>query len=84
MPTLSVVINTKNAAKTLPRTLQSVTFADEIVVVDMQSTDETKTLAAEVTDSIYDYDDVGYVEPARNFAISKASSEWIVIVDVDE
>ena len=81
---LSVVITTKNAATTLERTLESVKFADEIVVVDMMSTDETVRIARKFTDNIFTTPDVGYVEPARNFSLSKARGEWILVVDADE
>lgn len=81
---LSVVINTKNAATTLENTLKSVKFADEIVIVDMKSDDETVDIAGKYTDKIFAHKDVGYVEPARNFAIKKATGDWILIVDADE
>jgi len=82
---LSVVINTKNAAATLQETLTSVKWADEIVVVDMLSTDQSKNIAKKFTDKIYDFkDDVSYVEPARNFALSKATHRWVLVVDADE
>ncbi|MCA9369182.1 glycosyltransferase, partial [Candidatus Woesebacteria bacterium] len=44
-PLLSVVINTKNSEAFLDKALKSVTFADEIVVVDMHSTDTTQKIA---------------------------------------
>lgn len=81
---LSVIINTKNVAKTLERTLKSVEFADEIVVVDMHSTDDTVEIAKKYTERVFEFEDKGYVEPARNFAIQKASHDWILIVDADE
>lgn len=81
---LSVVINTKNAEKTIEATLKSVKFADEIVIVDMKSGDKTVEIAEKYTDKIFAHKDVGYVEPARNFAIKKASGNWILIVDADE
>lgn len=81
---LSVVINTKNTAKTLARALKSVSFADEIIVVDMHSQDDTVKIARKYTDHIFTFDDVGYVEPARNFALSKATSDWILVIDADE
>lgn len=84
MASLSIIINTKNSATTLERTLNSVAFADEIVVVDMHSTDHTVQVAEKYTDKIFQFDDVGYVEPARNFAISKATHDWIFIIDADE
>lgn len=84
IPRLSVVINTKNAADTLARTLESVTFADELIVVDMDSSDETIAIAKKFTQKIFSFEDVGYVEPARNFALSKVSGDWVLIVDADE
>lgn len=81
---LTVVINTKNAEKTIERTLKSVDFADFIVVVDMSSSDKTVDIAKKYTKNVYTHEDVGYVEPARNYAISKAQTEWILIVDADE
>lgn len=81
---ISAVINTKNSAKTLKETLESVKWADEIVVVDMQSRDETKNIAAKFTDKVFDFKDTGFVEPGRNFAIFKTTGDWILIVDADE
>ncbi|MEN8252822.1 MAG: glycosyltransferase family 2 protein [Patescibacteria group bacterium] len=82
---LSVVINTKNAAKTLEKTLKSVSdFADEVVVVDMESSDKTLKIAKKYKARIFKHKDLGYVEPARNFAISKAKGSWIFILDADE
>lgn len=82
--TLSVVVNTKNSAATLSQCLRSVAFADEIVVVDMKSTDATVAIAKKYTTKVFSHKDVGYVEPARNFALSKASSDWILLLDSDE
>lgn len=82
---ISFVINTKNSAATIVRTLQSIRqIADEIIVVDMQSTDKTVELAKKYTDRIFSHKDVGYVEPARNFAVGKAKSDWIMVIDADE
>jgi glycosyltransferase involved in cell wall biosynthesis len=84
MSKLSVLIHTKNVAATLEKTLKSVKFADEIVVVDMESTDETLKIAKKHDCKIFHHEDVGYADPARNFAISKASFNWILVVDADE
>ncbi len=81
---LSVVLNTKNSEQFLEAALKSVAFADEIIVVDMQSTDATKSIAKKYTSHVFNHKDVGYVEPARNFAIGKATKEWILILDADE
>ncbi len=84
MNKLSVVINTKNAEGVLEECLKSVSFADEIVIVDMHSSDKTCEIAEKYKAKIYFFKDVGYVEPARNFAIQKASNEWVLIIDADE
>lgn len=81
---LSVVINTKNAAETLDACLDSVGFADEIVVVDMHSFDKTKEIALKHKARFYFHDDVGYVEPARNYAIKQATHPLILVLDADE
>jgi hypothetical protein len=84
---LSVVINTKNAQRYLKQCLTSVKkIADEIVIVDMNSTDKTLTIAAKFTNRIWQYPhpDIGYVEPAREFAFAKARGEWIFMIDADE
>ncbi len=84
-PLISVVINTLNEEKNLPRCLKSVqNFADEIVVVDMHSDDRTREIASEFGARVFLYSRVGYVEPARNFAISRARGRWILILDADE
>jgi glycosyltransferase involved in cell wall biosynthesis len=86
MPALSVVINTKNAAATLEATLKSVkSIAEEIVVVDMESTDGTEKIAKKYTSHVFALEkDYHFVEPARNFAIEKTTGEWILIIDADE
>lgn len=81
---ISVVINTKNAEKYLKKCLESVKFADEIIIADMNSSDQTQKIARQYTKKIFQCPDYQYVEPARNFAISKAKYEWILIIDSDE
>lgn len=85
MSKISVVINTLNEEANLPRALASVKdFADEVVVVDMKSDDNTQGIAKKTGAKVYEFKRVGYVEPARNFAISKATRDWIFILDADE
>jgi len=82
---ISVIINTLNEEKNLPRALASVkNFADEIVVVDMKSDDKTVEIAKKAGAKIYQHKRIGYVEPARNYAISKVTGEWILVLDADE
>lgn len=82
---ISVIINTLNEAENLPRAIKSVkNLADEIVVTDMESEDGTADLAKQLGAKVFKHKKVGYVEPARNFAISKATGEWVLILDADE
>lgn len=82
---ISVVINTLNEEKNISRAISSVkSFADEVVVVDMESSDKTREIAEKLGAKIYIHKKVGYVEPARNFAISKTVNPWVFILDADE
>jgi (heptosyl)LPS beta-1,4-glucosyltransferase len=82
---LSVVINAQNAEADLPQVLASVRgLADEIVVVDQGSTDKTAEIAKKAGAKIFNHESVKYVELVRNFAISKALGDWILILDPDE
>lgn len=85
MAKLSVVINAQNSEKDLPRALTSIkNLADEIVVIDQGSTDNTPKIAKEFGAKIFKHKPVNYVELTRNFAVSKAAGEWILILDPDE
>jgi glycosyltransferase involved in cell wall biosynthesis len=82
---ISVVINTKNAEATLAAALTSVAaLSQDIVVVDMYSLDRTLAIAKQFGARCFMHRDVGYVEPARNFAISQAKNDWILVLDADE
>ncbi|HJY98706.1 MAG TPA: glycosyltransferase family 2 protein [Patescibacteria group bacterium] len=82
---ISVVINTLNEAENLPGAISSVKeLADEIVVCDMESDDKTPEIAEKLGAKVVTHKRTGYVEPARNFAIGKASNSWILILDGDE
>lgn len=83
---ISVIIHTKNAAATIEKCLHSVLFAQEILVIDMESSDETEKIAKKngaqfitVKDKGY-----GYADPVRNFGLQQATQPWILVVDSDE
>lgn len=82
---ISVVINTLNEEKNIERAILSVKdWADEILVCDMHSTDNSAVIAKKLGAKVFLHKKLDFVEPARNFAISKASHEWILILDPDE
>jgi glycosyltransferase involved in cell wall biosynthesis len=81
---ISVVINTYNAEKFLRKVLETVKDFDEIIICDMHSTDQTIEIAQEYNCRIFYHEKIGIVEPARTFAIDKASYDWVLVVDADE
>ncbi len=81
---LTVVINTFNEEKNIERAIKSVDFADEIVVCDMYSDDDTAVIAKKLGAKIIFHKRVGFVEPARNLAISQTQGDWVLILDADE
>ncbi|EKD89957.1 MAG: glycosyl transferase family protein [uncultured bacterium] len=81
---ISVVINTLNNEKDIKRALESVKWADEVVVCDMHSEDQTSEIVRKMGVKMVFHKRLEYVEPARNFAVSKASGDWVLIIDPDE
>jgi glycosyltransferase involved in cell wall biosynthesis len=77
MDKISVVINTYNAHQHLERVLDSVQGFDEIVVCDMESTDDTRDIAARYGCRIVTFPKANHksAEPAHTFAIQSARSE---------
>jgi glycosyltransferase involved in cell wall biosynthesis len=83
VPKLSVTVITKNEAADIGAALSSVTWADEIVVVDSHSSDRTVEIARQYTSRIVVRDWPGYVGQ-KNHAAAIASHDWILSLDADE
>lgn len=81
--TLSVAIITQNEELNLARTLASVRFADEVVVVDSGSTDRTVLIAQEAGAKVFSESWQGFARQ-KNLAIEKCSSDWVLSLDADE
>lgn len=80
---LSVVIITKNEAHNIRRCLESVKWADDIVVIDSGSEDGTVAIAKEYTNNVWVMDWQGYgVQKQR--ALEKATGDWVLNLDADE
>lgn len=85
MAKISAVINTYNEEKRILRALSSLKgFANEIIVVDMMSSDSTRDIAKKFGAKVFKHKKISFVEPARNFAISKAKYDWVFVLDADE
>ncbi len=80
---ISATIIVKNEEKNIADVCQTVSWADEIVVVDSDSTDATVEIARRFTDKIYNREFQGYKDK-HEFADSKASGDWIFWIDADE
>ncbi len=82
-PRLSVVVVTRNEEDRLRACLESVAWADQIVVVDAESDDKTVTIAREFTDHVVVRPWPGYAAQ-KNVAIEMATGEWVLSLDADE
>jgi len=82
-PLLSVIIITKNEQDNILDCLESVKWADEIIVVDSGSTDKTEEICRKYTDKFYVKDWPGFgIQKQR--ALELASHKWVLSVDADE
>src|SRR2546428_5190267 len=80
---LSVVVITKNEERNIGVCLESVRWADEIIVVDAESTDRTIAIAREYTEKVFVRPWPGF-GPQKNFGVEQACTDWVLIVDADE
>jgi glycosyltransferase involved in cell wall biosynthesis len=80
---VTAIVITFNEAAHIEAALASLAFADEIIVVDSESTDETVTRARRFTDKVIVRPWPGYVAQ-KNFAADQASHDWIFSLDADE
>jgi glycosyltransferase involved in cell wall biosynthesis len=82
---ISATMIVKNEESCLDKCLESIKGVDEIIICDTGSTDNTIEIAKRYTDKVFDdykWND-SFCE-ARNHSLSKASGDWILIVDADE
>lgn len=80
---LSVIVITKNEAQHIGRCLASVAWADEIIVLDSGSSDETVAICQQFTDKVFITDWPGF-GPQKQRALDKASGDWVLSIDADE
>ena len=84
-PTISLCMIVLNEEETLKRCLDSIhEHVDEIIIVDTGSTDNTLSIAKEYTPHIYQYKWQHHFGDARNYALDKATKDWVLQMDADE
>ncbi len=81
---LSVIIITRNESANIVACLESVAFADEVIVLDGQSTDDTVSLAQSVGAKVFAASSWEGFGPQKNKALSYASHDWVLSLDADE
>ncbi len=84
MAGLSVIVITHNEAINIEACLQSVAFADEVIVLDSGSTDTTCTLATALGAQVHLTSDWPGFGPQKNRALALATQTWVLSVDADE
>ena len=83
---LSAVIVAHNEEHQIKECIESLKFADEIVLIDQESTDSTAGLAKKAGASVFRHkNEPGpLLDVSKNFGIEKATGEWILLIDADE
>jgi len=81
---LSAAILTKNEEDNIKRCIKAVSFCDEIIVIDDNSSDDTKKVAENLGAKVYQRYLGNNFSKQRNYALSKTKGKWILFVDADE
>lgn len=84
MSTITVSIIAHNEAENIERCLNSATWADEVIVVDCASADETARIAKKYTEKVFYRENNPNLNVNKQFGFSKATSDWIFYLDPDE
>jgi glycosyltransferase involved in cell wall biosynthesis len=83
-PRLSAILITRNEAANLPDCLASLSFCDEIVVVDQASTDDTAAIAAQTGARVVQKPDFAGFGSQKQAALDAARGDWVLSIDADE
>lgn len=83
-PPITAIVVSRNEGHHLKECLSRLRFCEQIILVDMQSTDNTRALGQQYADLILDHPFSPIVEPVRVFASKHATSDWVLLVDPDE
>ena len=83
MPTLSVILITFNEEANIEACLRSVQWADEIVVLDSHSQDQTVSICRRFTDKCHQVEWLGFGK-TKNAALDRSTGEWVLSIDADE
>lgn len=82
-PTVAAIVITKDEERNIGPCLESLTWVDQLIVVDACSTDRTVAIAKAYTPHVFVHPWPGY-GPQKNYGMDRATTDWILIVDADE
>lgn len=83
-PGLTAIVHARNAAAMLPEALASLSFADQRIVIEMDSSDDTVAVARAHGAEVAYHLPVSCVDEARNWGLSLARHAWTLVLDADE
>jgi len=83
MKTISAIVIAKNEEKMIKDCLTSLSFCDEIIVIDNSSTDNTSSIVKKMNAKAFDFETDDFSK-LRNFGLEKAHGDWVLYVDADE
>lgn len=83
-PPITAIVVSRNEGHHLKECLTRLRFCEQIILVDMQSKDDTVEIASEYADMVLSHPFSPIVEPVRVFASKHATSDWVLLVDPDE
>src|SRR5476651_738175 len=83
MAKISAIIIVKNGEEMMADCVDSLSFCDEIIVIDDNSTDRTYELATHLGAKVYRHAAESFAE-RRNFGLRKSKNKWILYIDIDE
>ncbi len=82
--TITGIVHTRNEEHNVADALRSLGWVDRILVVDMESEDQTVSIARGHGADVIHVPNAGYVEPARNAAVEAVDGDWVLVLDADE
>lgn len=81
---VSAVVLTKNEETNIKDCLETLSWCDEMIIIDDNSTDKTKEIAGKLGAKVFEHPLNNDFSAQRNFGLEKAIGEWVLFVDVDE
>ena len=82
---ITILIYTRNEERNISDCINSAKLlTDKIILVDMESSDKTVEIAKSLNIPVFNFPKSNYVEPAREFGIKQAETDWVLILDADE